>query len=441
MSELPDLLTLSDLGEGRYEVFQPAESAEGRDVVFSGQLLGQMIMAADAAAEGTKDVRSVHTVFARAGTYTKPIELDVDTMHAGRTWASDTVTATQDGRLLCRGMVLLNTVDPDLMRHDPESPEGVPGSGRLEGGFGPGLPGRRNPTGAWRSRPSEACRSRWRGIASTDRLSSQAANQAVLVWATCGNIIGLGMRPHREHGEHRRGPPDAVDRGDCAHRPLRGSLRRVAMAAHRHRGDQGSHRTGATGAAGFSPRTEIWWPPSIRIRWRKLPGPSWILATRCDLNVTDPGRRSPGVRSAKIWLNLKGARNTGPYSLADGHRRLHAIHCAPASGAAPTVRAGCGARSDPGGRPRGAAPQRRRGGDGRGHSRRGRPVDARLLPTFPDQGRRHPCAVRARRGVVWCPSSPSGQAAGTPERGPGQSGSTRCSAWPTTAAGPSGSRR
>jgi acyl-CoA thioesterase II len=29
-------------------------------------------------------------------------------------------------------------------------------------------------------------------------LKSQAANQAVLVWATCGEIIGLAMRPHRQ---------------------------------------------------------------------------------------------------------------------------------------------------------------------------------------------------------------------------------------------------
>src|ERR1700728_1848557 len=122
MSDLPELLVLTEVGEHRYHVFQPAESAEGRDVVFSGQLLGQIIMASDRACEGTKDVRSIHAVFARAGSYTKPIELDVDSMHAGRTWASDTVTATQDGRLLCRAIVLLNTVDQDLMRHDPVVP-------------------------------------------------------------------------------------------------------------------------------------------------------------------------------------------------------------------------------------------------------------------------------------------------------------------------------
>src|SRR3984957_3898015 len=107
MSDIPELLTLTEVGERRYQVFQPAESAEGRDVVFSGQLLGQMIMAADRAAGSAKDVRSVHTVFARAGTYTKPIELEVDSMQSGRTWGSDTVTATQDGRLLCRGIILL----------------------------------------------------------------------------------------------------------------------------------------------------------------------------------------------------------------------------------------------------------------------------------------------------------------------------------------------
>ncbi len=197
MSELPDLLTLSDLGEGRYEVFQPAESAEGRDVVFSGQLLGQMIMAADAAAEGAKDVRSVHTVFARAGTYTKPIELDVDTMHAGRTWASDTITATQDGRLLCRGLVLLNTVDPDLMRHDPESPEGVPGPDDLKAASAQAFPGAEiRPVPGEFTIGGVPVEMAWHRF---DRsLDSQAANQAVLVWATCGNIIGLGMRPHRD---------------------------------------------------------------------------------------------------------------------------------------------------------------------------------------------------------------------------------------------------
>jgi acyl-CoA thioesterase II len=35
---LPELLRLTEVGPHTYRVFQPSDSAEGRDVVFSGQL-------------------------------------------------------------------------------------------------------------------------------------------------------------------------------------------------------------------------------------------------------------------------------------------------------------------------------------------------------------------------------------------------------------------
>ena len=138
---IPPLLELTEIGDQTYRVPQPAESAEGRDVVFSGQLLGQMLMASDAAGGSSKDVRSVHAVFARAGTYTSDIDIEVEPMHAGRTWASDTVTATQGGKLLSRALVLLNTLDPDLMRHGLEMPAGVPGPDALEPGPWLSFPG------------------------------------------------------------------------------------------------------------------------------------------------------------------------------------------------------------------------------------------------------------------------------------------------------------
>lgn len=197
MSELPEILRLTPVGEHKYQVFQPSESAEGRDVVFSGQLLGQMIMASDAAAGGAKDIRSVHAVFARAGTYTKPIELDVDSMHAGRTWASDTVTATQDGRLLSRALVLLNTLDPDLMRHGPRMPAGVPAAGELSAGAVQAFPGAEiRPVPGEKDDDGVPLEMAWHRF--SHPVDSQAANQAILTWATCGNIIGLAMRPHRE---------------------------------------------------------------------------------------------------------------------------------------------------------------------------------------------------------------------------------------------------
>lgn len=197
MTQQPDILRLTEMGERRYSVFQPSEAAEGRDVVFSGQLLAQMIMASDAAAASAKDVRSVHAIFARAGTYTKPIELQVESMQSGRTWGSDTVTATQDGRLLSRALVLLNTVDADLMRHGPQMPGGVPAPSDLTAGPGQVFPG-----GEIRPVPGEPehegvpVEMAWHRFESP--LASVAANQAVLSWATCGNIIGLAMRPHRD---------------------------------------------------------------------------------------------------------------------------------------------------------------------------------------------------------------------------------------------------
>jgi acyl-CoA thioesterase-2 len=196
MSDLPDLLQLTEIGEGRFHVTQPSESAEGRDVVFSGQLLAQMIMASDHAAGGAKDARSVHAVFARAGTYTKPIELEVESLLAGRTWASDTVTARQAGKLLSRATILLNVVDEDLMRHEPQMPS-VPGPVQVEVASGQAFPGAElRPVPGQHEEGGVPVEMAWHRFERP--LASEAANQAVLVWATCGNIIGLAMRPHRD---------------------------------------------------------------------------------------------------------------------------------------------------------------------------------------------------------------------------------------------------
>lgn len=192
---VPAMLQLTEDGPGRYLVTQPVEPAEGRDVVFSGQLLGQTIVAAAASAPG-KEVRAVHAVFARAGTYTRPIVLESDPMHAGRTWASDTVTAVQDGRLLCRSLVLLHAAEPDLMRHAPAMPADVPPADRVADGPGQVFPGGRlRPVGE-RTRDGIPLHLAWHRF--PGRLGPQAAHQAVLTWSTCGVVIGLAMRPHRD---------------------------------------------------------------------------------------------------------------------------------------------------------------------------------------------------------------------------------------------------
>ncbi len=47
VGELPSVLQVEEISPGRYRVNHPAEDPEARNVVFSGQILTQMIMASD----------------------------------------------------------------------------------------------------------------------------------------------------------------------------------------------------------------------------------------------------------------------------------------------------------------------------------------------------------------------------------------------------------
>jgi acyl-CoA thioesterase-2 len=193
MTDLPDVLELDTLAPSRFQVHMPAESAEGRDVVFSGQLLAQMLMAADSLHGPGKQARSIHATFARAATYTKPIELDVETILDGRSWASDTITANQAGKVMARAEVLSNVVERDLLRHELDSPK-IPGPDQAIAASSLGFPGTE-----WRDvkddnleidgAPAMISWFRYPHV-----LSSVAANQAVLAWGTCGVLIGLAMR-------------------------------------------------------------------------------------------------------------------------------------------------------------------------------------------------------------------------------------------------------
>jgi acyl-CoA thioesterase len=200
VAPLPAVLTVDELGDGRYTAPHPAEDPEARDVVFSGQLLAQMIMAADRAVESAKEVKSIHAIFARAGRYSGgPIELALETMHDGRAWGSDTITAWQGDRLLSRALVLLNTIEPDLIRHGPAMPA-VPPPGDLAPDTRvlayPGTETRTvdDPAAIGPSGAPALCF--W--VRNAESYSSIAANQAVLSWCQPGLIIGLAMRPHAD---------------------------------------------------------------------------------------------------------------------------------------------------------------------------------------------------------------------------------------------------
>ena len=220
--ELPSVMQVEEISEGRYRVNHPAEDPEDRNVVFSGQILAQMIMASDHAVEGTKDVVSIHAIFARAGRYTEPMELQRESLHAGRAWGSETFTAWQGERLLSRGLVLLNADEPDLIRHAAQRPD-VPGPEALA----PDLPGLVYPDTETRTVDdptasaadgSPALHFWMRHARSFDSI---AANQAILVWCEPGLLISLSMRPHA----------DKVSIGD-AHRTVSTGV--IAHTAHFH---------------------------------------------------------------------------------------------------------------------------------------------------------------------------------------------------------------
>ena len=67
-------------------------------MVFGGQLLAQTIVAG-ATVDPTKEVKSVHTVFARGGALDQPLDIEVEAMHVGRALGSATVTVRQGDRL------------------------------------------------------------------------------------------------------------------------------------------------------------------------------------------------------------------------------------------------------------------------------------------------------------------------------------------------------
>jgi acyl-CoA thioesterase II len=198
MPSIEDLLRSLDL--------QPADgggfigtNADEHGVIFGGQLLGQSIVAAAAGHPG-KTVKTVHTIFARAGSATDPVEIAVDPVHDGRTFASTGVTISQSGRVCARSLVLLTADEPDLMRHADPAPE-LAGPDESKA----------NAMGAWKiqvvgdvdvSNPEQVLPpdldvwTRFDG-APDDPLT----NQALVAYSTDAFLIGTAMLPHDGIGQ------------------------------------------------------------------------------------------------------------------------------------------------------------------------------------------------------------------------------------------------
>ena len=187
-------LDLEPVGEGRFRAANVATGVGG--VVFGGQLLAQTIVAA-ASVDPAKELKTVHTVFARGASPDRPLDIDVETMHVGRALASAAVTVRQGERLCTRSLCLLSAVEPDLIRHAEDAPpSGTPeeatGRGRegdfweirVVGGVDIADPEAVGP-------PELLVWSRFPGSDETGVIG-----QALLAYATDGFLIGTAMRPH-----------------------------------------------------------------------------------------------------------------------------------------------------------------------------------------------------------------------------------------------------
>ena len=97
-------------------------TARGRDVVDGSQILAQSIVAACKSVPGKSAEVRAHDLLARGAACTRRSSSRPRSLHAGRSFASVTVTARQDGRPCARGLLLLDRDTPDLIRHQAAMP-------------------------------------------------------------------------------------------------------------------------------------------------------------------------------------------------------------------------------------------------------------------------------------------------------------------------------
>jgi acyl-CoA thioesterase len=202
---LPDAFHLTEVGERSYVATSIGDPGQ-RDVVYGGQLLAQMILASDRVAD-TKEVASIHTVFARSAKVTSPIEIDVGVIHDGRTMGSHSVVVRQGDRVCAQGLVLRRADGPDLIRHQPAMPE-VDGPDRSPASRQGGLvaPGSElrvvGGVDTWEPDSAVGPAELFVWVRLPAVTDDPVMGQALLAYGTDGFLIGTAMRPHPGVGQN-----------------------------------------------------------------------------------------------------------------------------------------------------------------------------------------------------------------------------------------------
>jgi acyl-CoA thioesterase II len=193
-SALLSALRLDCVGENRY---CGGQTGSGAGVVTGGQLLGQSLVAASIGHE-SKIPKTIQTVFARAARSDLPIDVVVRPMQSGRSFASSTVTISQNDRVCAQSLVLLSAEEPDLISHADRAgtlapPESSPDDGSWQVHIADGV----DLTDPDAVGPPEL--DVW--VRFDGAPPEPLMNQALLAYSTDFFLIGTAMRPHPGVGQ------------------------------------------------------------------------------------------------------------------------------------------------------------------------------------------------------------------------------------------------
>lgn len=200
MSNRADVVDVLDLESTGVDSYRGESLTDSHGVVFGGQLMAQIVTVAGLALPD-KRVKSVHNVFARGGDPEQPLDLRVVRQHAGRSFATVAVTVAQDERLCTSALVLMQSAEPDLIRHQAAMPTSK----------GPDLATPKYLARGWEVRidddvdlydpeavgPPEL--NVWSRFSNGPHDAS--TSQALLAYASDGFLIGTAMRPHAGVGQ------------------------------------------------------------------------------------------------------------------------------------------------------------------------------------------------------------------------------------------------
>jgi acyl-CoA thioesterase len=200
MTNRADVVDVLDLEPTGADSYRGRNLTDSQGVVFGGQLMAQILTAA-ALTLPHQQVKSVHNLFARGGNPDHPLDLRVRPQHEGRSFGAVAVTVAQDERLCTTALVLMQSPDPDLIRHQAPMPASK----------GPDLATPKYLSRGWEVRidddvdlydpeavgPAEL--NVWSRF--SDGPHDSTTSQALLAYASDGFLIGTAMRPHDGIGQ------------------------------------------------------------------------------------------------------------------------------------------------------------------------------------------------------------------------------------------------